>query len=110
MDIAMALQDGETILRHSYCEVPFKITRLLNSRPPAAHLILMHSTAGLFGGDELECSIRVQRGARVIITQQSATKIYPSTRGPAIQRQHIVVEAGGELEFYLEPVIPFADS
>jgi urease accessory protein len=110
MDLVFARQDATTVLRRSYCEIPFKITRVLNSRGPAAHLILMHCTAGLFGGDELECSIRVERGARVVITQQSATKVQPSDDRPAIQRTRIFVEAGAELQLYLEPVIPFADS
>ena len=110
MDLIFAQQDRQTVLRHSYYEVPFKITRLLSCRPPGAHLILMHSTAGIFGGDELECSIRVERGSRVLITQQSATKIHPSEGRPAIQRNHIVVESGAELQLYLEPLIPFADS
>ena len=104
------MQDGRTILRNSYCEVPFKVTRLLNPHAPIAHLILMHSTAGLFGGDELNCSIHVEQGARVRITQQSATKIHPSEDRVALQRTHVVVERGAELQFHLEPVIPFAES
>ena len=110
MDLIFAQQGGQTVLRHAYLEVPFKITRLLNWRHQAAHLILMHCTAGIFGGDDLECSIRVEGGARVLVTQQSAAKIHPSEGRPAIQRNHLVVEAGGELHLYLEPVIPFADS
>ena len=49
-------------------------------------------------------------GARVLLTQQSATKVHPSEGRPAIQRNHVVVESGAELRLYLEPVIPFADS
>jgi urease accessory protein UreH len=110
MDLVFAEQDFRTVLRYAYCEVPFKITRVLGWRHPAAHLILMHSTAGLFGGDELECSIRVERGARVLLTQQSAMKVHPSDGRPAIQRNRLIVERSGELQLYLEPVIPFADS
>jgi urease accessory protein len=110
LELAFSTQNGQTVLRHSYCEVPFKITRLLNSRAPAAHLILMHCTAGIFGGDDLECSMRVEPGARVRITQQSATKIHPSQGGLARQNNHIVVESGAELQFFLEPVIPFSES
>jgi urease accessory protein len=110
MDLIFAQQGSRTVLRYAYCEVPYKITRVLNWRQPAAHLILMHSTAGLFGGDELECSIRVERGARVLLTQQSALKVHPSEGRPAIQRNRVVVESDGELLLYLEPVIPFADS
>jgi urease accessory protein len=110
MELTFALQDGRTILQSSYCEVPFKVTRLLNEHAPIANLILMHSTAGLFGGDELQCSIRVEKGARVRITQQSATKIHPSDDRVAVQRTHVFVDAGAELQFHLEPIIPFAGS
>jgi urease accessory protein UreH len=110
MDIAFALQNGETILCNSYCEVPFKITRMLKSRQRSAHLILMHCTAGLFGGDEIECAIRVKSGARVLVTQQSATKIHPSGNRPAAQKTTVVVESGAQLQLYFEPVIPFASS
>jgi urease accessory protein UreH len=109
MDLTFVQQSGHTVLGHAYCEVPFKITRVLNSRP-MAHLILMHCTAGLFGGDDVECTIRIGRGARVLITQQSATKIHPSEGRPAIQRNHVLVETGAELQLFLEPVIPFAGS
>jgi hypothetical protein len=68
----------------------------------------MHCSAGLFGGDELECSIRVQRGAQVLLTQQSATKVHPTLGPPATQRHRVFVESGAELQLYFEPVIPFA--
>lgn len=110
LDLTFALQRGETVLRDSYCETPFKITHVLNSRRPLAHLILMQCTAGLFGGDEVDCSIRLQPGARALLTQQSATKVHPSEGRPAIQRTHVIVERGAELHFYLEPLIPFANS
>jgi len=111
MDLAFAFRDGRNVIRHSYCEVPFKITRLFDEDAQGfAHLILMQSTAGLFGGDEIECSIRVDAGVRVMLTQQSATKIHPSGDLPAIQRMRIVVESGAVLAMNLEPVIPFTDS
>src|SRR5438094_10542874 len=109
MDLTFVQQNEETVLGHAYCEIPFKITRVLNSCRQA-HLILMHCTAGLFGGDDVECTIHVERGARVRITQQSATKIHPSEGRPAIQRNHVLVEAGAELQLFFEPVIPYAGS
>jgi urease accessory protein len=110
LELTFAGQRGRTVLRDTYCEVPFKITRILNPHESPAHLILMQCTSGLFGGDDVECSIRVERGAQVRITQQSATKIHPSQDRPAIQRNHVFVEEGAELQLYLEPIIPFADS
>jgi len=70
----------------------------------------MQCTAGLFGGDQIECSIHVESGASVVLTQQSATKIHPSRDLPAIQRTHIVVDSGAALLMDFEPVIPFAES
>src|SRR5215467_6084026 len=90
-DLTFVQQDGRTVLQDSYCEVPFKITRMLHSSDGAAHLIMMQCTAGLFGGDHVHCSIRVQRGARVRITQQSATRVHPSRDLPAIQRNSVFV-------------------
>jgi urease accessory protein len=110
MELIFARQSGETILRHAYCEIPFKVTRVLNSRGGPARLILMQCSAGLFGGDQLECSIHVERGAHVWITQQSATKVHPSRGRPAVQRHRFIVENSAELQVYFEPVIPFADA
>ncbi|HLQ79173.1 MAG TPA: urease accessory protein UreD, partial [Terriglobia bacterium] len=110
-DLTFAACGGRTILRDSYCEVPFKITRLMESlQDSTAHLILMHSTAGVFGGDELECSIHIKSGAYVRITQQSATKIHPSGGRLARQINRIKVETGASLCLELEPIIPFAES
>lgn len=111
LDLLFALRGGQTTLSDSYCEVLFKITRTLSS--PAgevAHVMLMHCTAGLFGGDRVEMTVSVQRGARVRLTQQSATRVHPSDGRIAVQASRIHVESGGELELLLDPVIPFADS
>ena len=70
----------------------------------------MHSTAGLFGGDRLEARIHVEAGAQALVTSQSATKVHPSGTSPACQSLRISVETGGELHYYVDPVIPFADS
>lgn len=111
LDLRFAARDGHTVITQGYCEVPFKITRLLHStESDIAHLILMHTTAGIFGGDNLECTIHVERGARVRITQQSATKIHPSSGRLACQATQIHVESGAELVFDCEPMIPFAES
>jgi urease accessory protein UreH len=110
MNLTFASQNGRTVLQQAYCEIPFKITRVLNFRHPWTHLILMQCSAGLFGGDELECSIRVERGAQVLLTQQSATKVHPTLGPPAIPSHRVFVENGAELQLYFEPVIPFAGS
>jgi len=111
LDLDFGVRGGQTVLLDSYCEVPFKITRTL-STPEAgvAYLMLMHCTAGLFGGDHIEMSVHVGSGAKVRLTQQSATRVHPSEDRVAFQSNRIVVDEGGELEVLLEAVIPFAQS
>jgi urease accessory protein len=109
LDLTFGLSGGRTILRRSYCEVPFKITRLQDpGLAGIAHLIVMQSTAGLFGGDAVAMTVHVERGARVLITQQSATKAHPSLGRLAVQTQSVRVDSEGELWLHLEPLIPFA--
>src|SRR5437867_2423698 len=107
LNLIFSSRRGRTVIRDAYCEIPFKITRLHDSQE-IAHLILMHSTAGLFGGDTIECTIHVQSGARILITQQSATKLHPAGEKFAVQTIRIRVERGAVLHLYNEPVIPFA--
>src|SRR3989454_10504423 len=95
LDLIFSSRHGRTVIRDAYCEIPFKITRLHDSHLSGiAHLILMQPTAGLFGGDTTECAIHVESGARILITQQSATKAHPSCGRRAIQTNRIRVEAG----------------
>ena len=111
LDLVFGSRGGRTILLDSYCEVPFKITRTLSTPDDGmAHVMLMHCTAGLFGGDNITLTVRVERGARVRLTQQSATRVHPSEGRTALQSSRIHVESGGALDLLLEPVIPFAES
>ena len=111
LDLVFGQRNGQTVLHDSYCEVPFKITRPLSGASEGnAHLMLMHCTAGLFGGDRIEMTVHVERGAKVRLTQQSATRVHPSDERMAVQSSRFHVESGGELEVLLEPVIPFAAS
>lgn len=111
MELRIGSCRGTTTIRHLYCEVPFKASRIQSPRPDGiSHLILMNCTAGIFGGDRLECSIHVERGARVRVTQQSAVKIHPSNGETAVQLNRIHVEEGAELYLENEPVIPFGAS
>lgn len=111
LDLVFGLRGGQTVLLDSYCEVPFKVTRPLSTpEDGVAHVMLMHCTAGLFGGDHVAMTVRVERGARVRLTQQSATRIHPSEDRTAIQSSNFYIESGGSLDLLLEPVIPFASS
>ena len=107
LDLVFGLKSGKTILRNSYAEVPFKITRLYYPQDSnLAQLIIMNTTAGLFPGDRLATQIRVETGARVLITSQASTKVHPG-EGIVEQSLHAEVAPDAELHIYNDPLIPF---
>src|SRR5262245_24618594 len=107
LNLTFVSRNGKTVLDHCYCEVPFKATRLQESRSfGLPHLILMQCSPGLFSHDDLESRIIVKSGARLVITQQSATKVHRSVAGPAVQNTRIQIESGAELHLYYKPIIP----
>ena len=111
LNLTFSNERGRTVIQEGYYEVPFKVTRLHDSSSCGiSHLILMHCTAGVFGGDVLESTVQVESGARVLITQQSSTKVHPAGNKCALQRNRIRVKAGGELHICNDPIIPFAGS
>ncbi len=69
----------------------------------------INPTAGIFSGDHLESEITVERGAALLLTTPSATRIHTRplpAMPPGFQRQHFRVEAGAFLEVQPELLIP----
>ena len=108
LELVFEARGGTTIVTHAYAEAPFRIGRTLDI-DGAAYVILVCSGPGIFAGDDLQLSIRVGPGARVVLTSQSALQVHPSIAPlPAVIRHHYLVEDGGELHAHWDPVIPFA--
>ena len=81
-------------------------------------MILASSAPGIFGGDSFEQIIRVERGARVRLTSQSALQVHPSPLGALrsvrLQPDHSEsrstydVEDDASLHCHWDPLIPLA--
>lgn len=98
------------MLAHTYAEPPFRVGPTIDV-DGAAYLILVCAGPGVFGGDALHQSIHVGRGARVMLTSQSALQIHPSAdTSTALLRQEYRVDEDAELEADWDPAIPFADA
>jgi urease accessory protein len=130
LELRFEARCGRTILAHSYAEPPLRIGRV-HDLGGAAYVILVCSGPGIFGGDELSYTIHVARGARVVLTSQSALQAHPSVASaappssgpsalhpsvsalvpscpPALCRHEYVVEADAELHCDWDPLIPFS--
>jgi len=99
-----------TVLARSYAEPPFRVGPAIDV-DGAAYLIVVVAGPGVFGGDDLRQTIHVGRGARVVLTSQSALQAHPGIHPTAATlRQDIRIDEDGELLAEWDPVIPFADS
>jgi urease accessory protein UreH len=81
LELVFAYRRGRTMLAHAYAEPPLRVGRLFEAGP-AAHMILVCCGPGVFAGDRLEQHVRVERGARVLLTSQSALQIHPPSLKP----------------------------
>jgi urease accessory protein UreH len=95
------------VLEHAYAEPPFRIPHA-QERPEGLAAILVWSAPGTFGGDVLEQTIRVRRGACLDLRSQSAMQIHSnSAGGAATVRSRYDVEEGASLRCHWDPLIPF---
>ena len=123
LELLFTHRRGRTVLARAYAEPPFRIGPLFECGPHA-QMIVVCCGAGVFAGDRLEQYVRVEGGARVLLTSQSALQIHPprATRasivdlpeaGPAPSADATLlaeydVEADGVLDCFWDPAIPFA--
>lgn len=73
-----------------------------------AHLYLLNATAGILEGDQLEISLRLEKGTHAVVTMPAATRVHPAPSGEARQRTSLSVGPGATLEYLAEPVLPYA--
>jgi urease accessory protein len=108
LEVTFARRRGRTVISHAYAEPPFRVGRAF-ADGDGLHLILASSAPGVFGGDVLQQTFRVESGARVRLTSQAAQQAHP-VPGAATARLSTTceVEAGGELGCEWHPLIPFA--
>ena len=110
LELVFGCRNGKTVLTHGYAEPPLRIGQCLDG-DCGLHLIMASSAPGIFGGDEFECIVRLEAGAVVLLTSQSALQVHPSTSEvPARIASRYEIAAGADLTCSWEPLIPFAGS
>jgi urease accessory protein len=108
LELAFAYRNGRTVLADAYAEPPFRVGRCF-PEGDGLRMILALSAPGVFGRDCLHQIIRVERGARVRLTSQSALQVHPTadeTIAQLLSAYHIEDEA--QLHCQWDPLIPFA--
>lgn len=96
---------GESYIKKQYFSAPIHL-----SKPywdgSALIVTLVSPTAGLLEGDVVDCCVRLERDACVLLTSPAATRVHTmSGPGHASWQQKFEVESGAFLEYYPEFLI-----
>lgn len=112
LKLRVALKEGYTVLKDAYNQVPLKIAKPFYLEPETGELFIyqMNPAGGMVQGDNYHLEIELEAGSRVFLTTQSATKIYRSPDSYAYQVNRFKLGEGAILEYFPDPVIPFAGS
>ncbi|HET6409698.1 MAG TPA: urease accessory protein UreD, partial [Chthoniobacteraceae bacterium] len=94
-----------SILRHQSFRAPMHLSKP-HLDADALVVNVVNPTAGFLEGDRVECSVKVETGARLVLTTPSASRAHRMKEGFAELRQELSVASGAFLEFWPELFIP----
>lgn len=117
LELKFDVQNNQTIMRVCKQEPPLRVIRAfpIASSQDCVQPVLVHLhnvSGGLLGGDQLHLDATIAPQARVQLTSTGSTRVYRRRAGhlPTTQTTHLVVEAGGLLEYLPDSLIPYAQS
>lgn len=98
----------QTHLAEGVWHAPLKIAKTFPQEDGGLHVCSMDCSPGMLAGDRYHLDWRADEGARVLLTNQSFTRVHPSNGRPCALEQTVRVAAGARLELFPEPVMLFA--
>ncbi len=102
---AAAREDGVTYLAEQALRAPFHLSKpYWEGRALVVQLV--NPTAGILEGDTLRAAVKVDAGARVLLTTPAASRVFTMREGEARSEQYFEVQSGAWLEVSPEPLVP----
>jgi urease accessory protein len=98
-EIGFARSGGVTRLTHLYQRDPLRVLFPTPAVGDPPLVVLLTTSGGLVGGDELDIGIRLAEGAAAHVTASAAEKVYRSIGPTTAIRQSLSVASGATLEF-----------
>jgi urease accessory protein len=93
-------RDRKTFVAERRHEGPLVVQKpLYPEGPGVCHSVLVHAPGGIAGGDSLALDLRLEQGARALITTPAATKWYKADGRVGRQTTQAAVASGAVLEW-----------
>jgi len=112
LSLELRCDHGRTVITRQHSHPPLQVFGLQYAADGAEpYLQIVNPCGGLFAGDTAEIDVTLHPGARLYLTTQAATKIYPAEPGGVTrQRTRLYVASGALLEYFPIPLMPFAQA
>lgn len=115
LDLTVALRPGPTgsprsVATHQYHRGALSVMRphYLDDSGQATYTVL-NPGGGFLGGDSYRMGVSVEENASLLLSSQSATKVYRSPQGPATQRIDVRLGSGAVLEYVPDQLIVYRE-
>ena len=99
--------DGRTRLADLFQRAPLRVLLPDAVDDAVPHAVLLNTAGGLVGGDRLEIEIALEPGARALVTQQAAEKVYRSAGADVTVANRLAVGDRAWLEWLPQETILF---
>lgn len=109
-ELGFVESDGQTRLKHLYQVSPFRVLFPTLPKDELTTAVLVTTSGGLVGGDQLDIEVSVSDNARAQVMGQAAEKVYRSVGPDTHFNAAITVEDGAYLEWLPQETIVFDQS
>lgn len=104
-------KNGKTIANRVYFQGAYKVMRpVYHDESGQVCYYILNPGGGYLDGDKYQMKISLEKKARLILTTQSATKIYKSPHSYAYQESEFNLKDGSCLEYIPDPLIGYKDA
>lgn len=111
LELSFARYQNRTTITQSFFRVPLQIMKPYHDdQTDCLCLYVLSPTGGVVQGDNYQMKIHLSAGTHVLLTTQSATKVYRMPSHGANQHIDFQVGENAILEYLPEPTILFRDS
>jgi urease accessory protein len=111
LELSFAYRDQQTYLARQFGTAPLRVTRPFVLPDGRLLVQLIQVGPGIMGGDRYVIDIRLAANTKVVLINQSATKLHSMLcQDGATQTISITLGEGAELEYYPGVTIPYTDS
>ena len=109
--LSMEKKRDKTVTKQIYFQGAFKMLRphYLDNSGQACYF-LINPGGGYVDGDRYRMEITLEEQAELILTTQSATKVYRTPHTPVLQENEIVLKKGSVLEYIPDPLIAYRNA